>query len=55
MVFYKTENPNLGKFWRVLQGKMLVYLMAIGYILWPFGIPYTRVYGHLVHFPRFGI
>jgi hypothetical protein len=32
----------LGKFWRVLQWKML----PCWYILWPFGI----FYGHLVYF-----
>jgi hypothetical protein len=53
MVCFQTKNPNLGKFWRVLQWKILVYLMVdhlcyfteIGNILWPFGI----------FFPRFGM
>jgi hypothetical protein len=27
---FSTKNPNLGKFWRVLQLKMLVYFMVIG-------------------------
>jgi hypothetical protein len=27
MVCFQTENPKLGKFWRVLQWKMLVYFM----------------------------
>jgi hypothetical protein len=36
----------LGKFWRILQWKILVYLMAIWYILWPFGI----FAGYLVYF-----
>jgi hypothetical protein len=42
---FKPKNPNLGKFWRVLQWKMLVYFnghlvyfRAIWYILWTFGI-----------------
>jgi hypothetical protein len=52
MVYFQTKNSNLGKFWRVLQRKMLVYFMsmfglfyghwkyvtAIWYILWPFGL-----------------
>jgi hypothetical protein len=46
MVYFKTKNPNLGKFGRVLQWKMLVYFMANLSILRSFGI----VYGHLVHF-----
>jgi hypothetical protein len=50
--------PDLGKFWRVLQWKMLVYFMCIWPILWLLEI----FYGHLVHFaviwyifPRFGM
>jgi hypothetical protein len=46
MVYFKTKNPNLGNFGRVLQWKMLVYVFyghvvyftAIWYILWTFGI-----------------
>jgi hypothetical protein len=44
-VFFQTKNPNLGKFWRVLQWKLFVYLMSIlvyltpiCQILWPFGM-----------------
>jgi hypothetical protein len=41
MVCFQTKNPNLGKFWRVLQWKMLVYFMdpftVFCYILWTFG------------------
>jgi hypothetical protein len=43
---FLNQNPNLGKFWRVLQWKILVYFMAIRSILRPIGI----LYGHLVHF-----
>jgi hypothetical protein len=39
MVYFQTKNPNLGKFWRELQWKMLVFL-------WTFGL----LYGHLVYF-----
>jgi hypothetical protein len=28
MVYFQTENTNLGKFWRALEWKMLVYFMA---------------------------
>jgi hypothetical protein len=42
MVYFQTKNLNLGKFWRALDGNMLVYL-------WPFGI-FGTFYGHLVHF-----
>jgi hypothetical protein len=65
MAYFKTKNPNLGKFWRVLQWKVLVYFMAIWSILWLFGIgilwlfgigilwPYGIDYGNLLHFPQF--
>jgi hypothetical protein len=46
MVNFQTKNPNLGKFSRVLQCKMLVYFMSIWYLLQPFGV----FYGHLFHF-----
>jgi hypothetical protein len=46
MVCFQTKNPNLGKFWRVLQWKILVYFMTIWSILRPLKI----FYGHLVHF-----
>jgi hypothetical protein len=32
MVYFQNKNPNLGKFWKVLQSNMLVYFMAIRYI-----------------------
>jgi hypothetical protein len=58
MVCFQTKNPNLGKFWRFLQWKTLVYFMTIRCIL-----PLSEKFnGHLVYFvvnwyifPRFGI
>jgi hypothetical protein len=51
MEYFQTKNPNLGKFWRVLQWNMLVYFMDI----W-------SIYGQLVYvvviwyiFPHFGM
>jgi hypothetical protein len=38
MAYFQTKNPDLGKFWRVLQWKMFLYYMAICSILWLFGI-----------------
>jgi dTDP-4-dehydrorhamnose 3,5-epimerase-like enzyme len=35
---FQTKNPNLGKFWRVLKWKMLVFLMAIRNTLRQLGI-----------------
>jgi hypothetical protein len=43
---FKPKNPNLGKFWRVLQWKILVYFMTI----WSYLRPVDIFCGHLVHF-----
>jgi hypothetical protein len=64
MVYFKTKNPNSGKFGWAFEWKILVYFMVIWNILQSFGI----FYGHLVYlwpfgnvvvicyiFPRFGI
>jgi hypothetical protein len=59
MVCFQTKNTNLGKFWRALDRKILIYFMAIWnilrtlgiHILWPFG----TICVHLVHFYGFGI
>jgi hypothetical protein len=29
MVYFQTENPNLGKYWNALDWKMLIYFMFI--------------------------
>jgi hypothetical protein len=44
MVCFQTKNPNLGKFWSVLQRKMLVYFIDPWSIIRSFVI----FYGHLV-------
>jgi hypothetical protein len=46
MVCFQTKNANLGKFWRVLQWKMLVYFRDTWSILRSFVI----FYWHLVYF-----
>jgi hypothetical protein len=46
MVHFQTKNPNLGKFWKVLQWKMFGIFRAILSISRPTGV----FYGHLVHF-----
>jgi hypothetical protein len=33
MVYFKTKNSNLGRFWRALECKMLVYFTAVWYNL----------------------
>jgi hypothetical protein len=48
MVHFKTKNPNLGKFWRALEWKTLVYFMANRNILRPFGIIYVRLVKFMV-------
>jgi hypothetical protein len=44
MVCFQTRNPNLGKFWRVSQWKMMVYFMETWSLLQSFVI----FCGHLV-------
>jgi hypothetical protein len=51
MVYFKTENTNLGIFLGALEWKMLAYFTAVRYKLWPFGI----LYGRLVTLFCFGI
>jgi hypothetical protein len=51
MVCFQAKNRNLGKFWRVLQWKMLVYFIDTWSILWSFVIFYRR----LVKLLQFGI
>jgi hypothetical protein len=42
---FKPKYPNLNKFWRALDSKMMIYLMVVWNILRTFGI----FYDHLVH------
>jgi hypothetical protein len=55
MDYFQTQNPNLGKFWSVLDWNMLIYFMSI---LWLFGIFYDHS-GHFAFiwyiFSSFGI
>jgi hypothetical protein len=44
MVSFQTKNPNLGKFWRALEWKILEYFKVIGIF-----------YGHLEYFTVIGI
>jgi hypothetical protein len=46
MVSFQTKNPDLGKFRRALDWKMLIYFMAVWNISQAFGI----FYDHWVHF-----
>jgi hypothetical protein len=38
MAYFQTRNPDLGKFWRILQWKMLIYLMTIWSIIRQFNL-----------------
>jgi hypothetical protein len=58
MAYSKTKNPNLGKFWRMLEWKMLVCFIAI----WPILRPFGKFLSHVVYFmviwyicPNFGV
>jgi hypothetical protein len=56
MVYFKTKNPNLGTFWRVLQWKMLVYLMPLGQFschLMIYCMNFGIICGNLGYFPPF--
>jgi hypothetical protein len=59
MVYFHTQNPDLGRFWRALEWNMLLYFITIWNILRPFVIIYGRlvyiVFCHLVYFSSFGI
>jgi hypothetical protein len=58
IVSFQTKNPNLGKFWRALDLKMLIYFMAIWSILQPFGIFHDLLVQFVFIwyiFPGFGI
>jgi hypothetical protein len=46
MVCFQAKNPNLGKFYMVLQWKILVYFMTI----WTFLGTLEIFNGHLVYF-----
>jgi hypothetical protein len=53
MVYFQTKETSLGKFWWVLQRKMLVYLpkwlfandQSICYIWWQFGMGILKSFG----------
>jgi hypothetical protein len=59
IVYFQTKNPNLGKFWSVLQWKMLVNFTAFWSLLRPFGIFYAHLVcifcGHFGTFSCFGV
>jgi hypothetical protein len=45
MVYFQTKNRNLGKFWRTLQWKMLIYIMDF----WSSFRPFDTVYGNFAY------
>jgi hypothetical protein len=49
MAYFQTKNPNLGKFWKVLQSKMLVYFMVVWYMFPRFGMLYQDKSGNPGH------
>jgi hypothetical protein len=46
MVYFRNKNPNLGKLFRALDWKMLMYFLAVWNILQTIG----KFSDHLVHF-----
>jgi hypothetical protein len=38
-VYFHVKNPNVGKFWRALEWKLLLHLVV-----------YKKIYRHLVYF-----
>jgi hypothetical protein len=56
MVYFHTQNPHLGTFWRALECEMLIYLTAVPSIHLPFCIfddNFGIFWGHLVYFLLF--
>jgi hypothetical protein len=53
MVYFQTQNPDLGKFWRALDWKILIFFMAIWSILQLFDMFcafVSTLHGFLVYF-----
>jgi hypothetical protein len=42
MVCFQTKNPNMSRFWRAFEWRMLVCFLVIWNILRPFGIFYGQ-------------
>jgi hypothetical protein len=60
MVYFPTKNPNLGKFWKVLQWTMMVFLgpfcLFYGQMVYLLsGQLVCTFYAHLIYFSRFGM
>jgi hypothetical protein len=59
---FSNQNPDLGKFWRVLQWKILVFFMSIlstvhilGQNVVFYGHMVHACFGHLVYLSHFGM
>jgi hypothetical protein len=55
MVCFQTKHPNLGKFWKTIDWKILIYFMAIWSILRTFGEFYDHFVLICYIFSGFGI
>jgi hypothetical protein len=55
MAYFQTKNPDLGKFWRVLQWKMLPFGLFYGYLVYFVAIWYMHFMAIWCIFPRFGM
>jgi hypothetical protein len=52
MVCFQTKNPNLGKFWRALNWKMLIYFVGISKFYGHFGC-FMTIWYNLCSFGTF--
>jgi hypothetical protein len=50
IVYFQTKTPTLGKFWRALYWKMLMYFMAV----WNIWLTFRIFYDNLEHFVFLG-
>jgi hypothetical protein len=54
MVYSQTKNPNLGKFWRAIDWKLLIYFREYFTDIWDILLPFGTFCVHMVDFFRFG-
>jgi hypothetical protein len=53
MVYFQTKRPNLGKFWRDLEWKMLIYFIVFWNILRSCDVSYGHLVFGIGNFPPF--
>jgi hypothetical protein len=53
MAYFQTKNPNLGKFWMVLELKMLIYYVVNGNIFGIFYVSFVIIWHFITRFGMF--